>query len=139
MAAALELMKKILQGIWNAIKGFVNIFIRAINWVIGVFEAIGDFLNGAKGRPDFGKIPLLETGTMNVPEDMIAKLHQGEMVVPKKFASELRGSLKNPNQSAQGQGNTIIEINVPGNLVTEREFYKTVGGELNKMMARGYT
>jgi hypothetical protein len=38
----------------------------------------------------FAGLASLDTGTYNVPKDMVANIHQGEMVVPKPFADSIR-------------------------------------------------
>lgn len=40
----------------------------------------------------YGQLASLDTGTMEVPKDMTANIHKGEMVVPKPFADSVRSS-----------------------------------------------
>lgn len=48
----------------------------------------------------FAAMASLDTGTMNVPHDMIAHIHQGEMVVPRPFAEGIRSSMGNSSSSS---------------------------------------
>lgn len=41
----------------------------------------------------YAGLAALATGTMDVPQDMVAQIHRGEMVVPQTFASGLRSML----------------------------------------------
>ena len=77
----IDAIVKIIKTPINVLIDGLNLFIKALNkikipnWVPGV---------GGKGL-HFDKIPKLEVGTNFVPEDMLAMIHKGEAVVPKKF------------------------------------------------------
>lgn len=89
-------MKEVVEGIFGAIKGIVK---GILNAVIGSLNGFVSALNGLSfNTPDWvpglgGKsfsfnvshIPYLEDGTNYVPQDMVAYLHKGEAVVPKKY------------------------------------------------------
>lgn len=111
-------------AVWDAIKGAANSawdYIKNIRWgeVLvnigkGLGNAIIDLINGAI-RGAFSGIPMLKDhipqiprfaeGINFVPYDMLAVIHQGEAVIPKKY-----------NPSAGGNGGTVININA-GNLI----------------------
>jgi phage-related minor tail protein len=110
----------IVSGIWEGIKsnfkagintviGFVNGFIQKINSIkinIPKVEVPGF---GTQGGQSYGfnlpEIPQLATGTGYVPQDMLAEIHKGEMIVPKKY---------NPMNSNTGAG---INITITGNTI----------------------
>ena len=88
------------DGVLKGFKDIVNGLIDGINNVIAIpFNGINGVLKGIKNinilghKPfkglvhtiDIPEIPHLSVGTNYVPEDMMAMIHEGEAVVPKKF------------------------------------------------------
>lgn len=111
------------DGIVKAFKTIVNGIIGGINRVVKVpFDGINGVLKKIKNISIAGKkpfaglvhtvsvpqIPKLSVGTNKVPEDMLAMIHEGEAVVPKKF-----------NPYANGMNNSMLGImnNNKGNQV----------------------
>jgi phage-related protein len=88
------------DGIWGGIKSVVNSIIGGINTLIrGLNKVrfdIPDWVPGIGGK-SFGisipLIPKLATGTNYVPQDMLAYLHEGEAVVPKKYNPAADGGI----------------------------------------------
>lgn len=100
----------------NVAKGFANGFISAINFFIdglntlikpikAVLQALSDVTGIGKGINFKGakipKIPKLATGTPNIETEGLYHLHEGEMVVPKRY---------NPNTDGYDSGKDNRQI-----------------------------
>lgn len=114
---------------WNTFvegfKGFVNALIGGWNWLVPAKYEIA---------------PWLATGTSNLPNDMLAQVHQGEMVVPKTFADSIRsGEVTLGGPKGTNTGTTIVNnYYVEGSVISERELYKKTGANMTKLRKMGY-
>jgi len=103
---AWEGIKQIFKGVFDALWGIVkyplnliidglNFLIRGLNKIsIGIPDWLADLLGmerGSKFGFNIPEIPKLATGTNYVPQDMLAYLHEGEAVVPKKYNPDATG------------------------------------------------
>ena len=115
---------------WTAFKtglvGFINTIIKGINWL--TVWPVGDL----------AYVPYFDKGTDELAQDTIANVHKGEMIVPSDFATAIRNGDLALSGPGGGSAGTVININVGGNIVTERDFYKSVGTELTKLRRQGY-
>lgn len=59
----------------------------------------------------------LDVGAWSVPHNMVAQIHQGEMVVPENFASGLRGAVGGSGGSGSGGGDNHTHIHMHGPFV----------------------
>lgn len=88
-----SVVNPIISGVNGLLKGLGNGINKVIDMLNKISFDVPDWVPklGGKhfginlGHVSWGNIPLLETGTNYVPNDMLAMLHQGEAVVPKKF------------------------------------------------------
>jgi len=92
-----------IKGIWNRVSGWfkshvvqplVRIFNGLKTKITGIWDGIKSVVNWVPriGGKSFGinipAIPKLAAGTNYIPQDMLAYLHEGETVVPKKYNDE---------------------------------------------------
>lgn len=155
----IDFVKNVFSGNWkaawqnvknifkNAVSGFANIIKFPLNQMINLVNAFIKGLNklkipkwvpgvGGKGI-NIPLIPKLATGTNYVPDDMIAMIHEGEAVVPKKFNPYANGmdstrisSMQNTyNPNIQVYNNVNIEQDPLGQLVHNIKTYS--GGSPN--------
>ena len=135
-----NIFKSIMSGIANILKAPINAIIGGINGFIKGLNKI-KIPNwvpvvGGKGI-NIPLIPKLATGTNYVPDDMLAMIHEGEAVVPKKFNPYANGmdstrisSMQNTyNPNIQVYNNVNIEQDPLGQLVHNIKTYS--GGSPN--------
>lgn len=135
-----NIFKSIMSGIGNILKAPINAIIGGINGFIKGLNKI-KIPNwvpvvGGKGI-NIPLIPKLATGTNYVPDDMLAMIHKGEAVVPKKFNPYANGidstrisSMQNTyNPNIQVYNNVNIEQDPLGQLVHNIKTYS--GGSPN--------
>jgi len=93
-----QIFKGVFDSLWGIVKFPLNLIIDGINWVIDALNSLSikipDWVPKYGGRTwgiNIPKIPKLATGTNYVPQDMLAYLHEGEAVVPKKYNPDATG------------------------------------------------
>lgn len=144
------------NGLGKVVKGAANIIIGLINGILGAIERMVNGLGNAINRipkfkvpkwvpglggSEFGlpsiprvslpRIPKLQTGTNFVPEDMLAFLHKGEAVVPKKFNPGAGGSTRHEHY-----GTIRVEgVNNSGELVASMDWIMNNGKMIAKATA----
>lgn len=135
-----NIFKNIMSGIGNILKTPINVIIAGINTFIKGLNHIKIPkwvpVVGGKGI-NIPLIPKLATGTNYVPDDMLAMIHEGEAVVPKKFNPYANGidstrisSMQNTyNPNIQVYNNVNIEQDPLGQLVHNIKTYS--GGSPN--------
>lgn len=135
-----NIFKNIMSGIGNILKTPLNVIISGINTFIKGLNhiKIPKWVPGVGGKGiNIPLIPKLATGTNYVPDDMIAMIHEGEAVVPKKFNPYANGidstrisSMQNTyNPNIQVYNNVNIEQDPLGQLVHNIKTYS--GGSPN--------
>lgn len=135
-----NIFKNIMSGIGNILKMPLNVIIAGINTFIKGLNhiKIPKWVPGVGGKGiSIPLIPKLATGTNYVPDDMIAMIHEGEAVVPKKFNPYANGidstrisSMQNTyNPNIQVYNNVNIEQDPLGQLVHNIKTYS--GGSPN--------
>jgi tape measure domain-containing protein len=111
--------KDIFDGIKEAFKSVINWIIDKFNWFIRQVNKIQfpdwDFLGPLAGKGfNFDELQRLNTGTNYVPQDMVAMIHEGEAVVPKKFNPYANNM--SPSMVGTMTGGNNIVINVENNM-----------------------
>lgn len=135
-----NIFKSIMSGIGNILKAPINAIIGGINGFIKGLNKIKipNWVPAVGGKGiNIPLIPKLATGTNYVPDDMLAMIHEGEAVVPKKFNPYANGidstritSMQNTyNPNIQVYNNVNIEQDPLGQLVHNIKTYS--GGSPN--------
>lgn len=138
--SVVNIFKSIMSGIANILKAPINAIIGGINGFIKGLNKIKipNWVPAVGGKGiNIPLIPKLATGTNYVPDDMLAMIHEGEAVVPKKFNPYANGidstrisSMQNTyNPNIQVYNNVNIEQDPLGQLVHNIKTYS--GGSPN--------
>jgi len=91
------------------------------------------FTGSDMGRPE------LAVGAGDIPADMAATLHQGEIVVPKTFADSIRnGEFVMSAKGLSSEGNQTVIVNVYGSVTTENELADAINKNIQKRKVRGH-
>lgn len=125
-----DTITNVFSTIGDIIKAPINAIIDAINNVLDSINniTIPDWVPGIGGKhTNFKPITPLATGTNYVPEDMLAVIHEGEAVVPKKFNPYANGI--NPT-TIGSMGTLTPSINITINNDMEMD---TLGQLVNKV------
>jgi hypothetical protein len=125
------LQNPVFRAILNTLAVFFRGIIMALTILIGIFNPLAALIVAAMTLPSFA------TGTGNVPKDMVAQLHQGEMVVPKTFAEDMRSGMF-PGGSGTNNVTNEFNIFVEGDVVTERGIVQAFSTEAKKLQKQGY-
>ncbi|HOX30919.1 MAG TPA: tape measure protein [Spirochaetales bacterium] len=82
---------------------------------------------------------VFDVGTPMVPEDMVAKVHKGETIIPASFSEGLRrGDL---TLSKGGSGTTVVyqtTVHVAGSVQAENDLADSISKRIDRRKARGY-
>ena len=120
-----ELGKALGEG-GDAMDKFKSIALNAISQVAeSLLKDLGGSLFGGKSGGGFGDfvgsavsgigsffsgfLPSFDVGSYNVPSDMTANIHKGEMIIPAKKAAQIRGGGMNTGGTSVVQNITIGE------------------------------
>jgi hypothetical protein len=95
------------------------IFERSVSQPLsnGIVNGIDGLLGGSGGIGGFFKdiLPSFDVGSYNLPKDMIAQVHKGEMIIPAAQAQQIRSG------GGMGGGVTVVQNNTFGNGVNRAE------------------
>lgn len=104
------------NNIWSSIRNFINKIISGINTMIRGMNKLKwnapswvPVIGGKSWGINIPTIPYLATGTNYVPQDMVAYLHEGEAVVPKKFNPAVAGNEADADAMAQAVYRAIMD------------------------------
>ncbi len=109
-------IKGVLNVIIGGFEGFINIVIKGLNKLLKPLRDLGNEvlkLVGAKvsiGNISTVSLPRLDVGTDYVPADMMAIIHKGEKIIPKKFNSEQYINQISNNQETNDLLRELIEV-----------------------------
>lgn len=122
LGAGADFVNGFIKGLGDLPKKLFNAIASAVR---GIKVDIGPFHISASGiRIDMPKLdwpqlqlPSFATGAWNLPSDMVAQVHKGEMIVPRDIAERLRGgrAFGGGGAAAGGGGDVqIINITISG-------------------------
>jgi len=107
-------------------------------------EAVGDEGDDEVGHyivlPGGKKLYVYASGSADLDEDQIAKVHQGEMIVPRTFADSIRsGDLALSGRKVGGSTTIyeIYEVNVEGSVMAEDDLAVKIARAIKRKTTRG--
>ncbi len=95
-------------------------------------------LKSLEGKDAFLKSKGYAVGTSFVPSDMMANIHQGEMIVPRTFSDSIRSGELSLSSGQSSGGGVYVTVNVNGSVTAERDLAVTISKEIRKQTVRGY-
>ncbi len=111
--------KKVVDGMGDMIKGFINTAIGLVNGLIDGFnDNIISAINTVPGFsiPKVPHIPLLAQGVNRVPKDMLAIIHKDEAVVPAKMNPFNPNATTNNDNTNNSKSVTIGQVILNNNM-----------------------
>jgi phage-related protein len=147
------------HGVWDTISGFFGfIFGEAekAKATIGEVQNLGTTPVGQYSTANAGGVPEYQTGAWNIPENQMAFLHRGEMVLPPEIAAAvrslaghaaggggsvpLRATVERSDRSTERGDVTIenLEVNVPVHGLLRAETPQDVANAMRRAAAMGY-
>jgi len=147
-SAAWEFVKSAASDSMNFVIGKINDLIGAINLIPGVNIPIVAKVDWGQATPPAGQAAFKQldsyaVGTNSVRRDMVANIHQGEMIIPAKQSQKLRSQGvtidnidKRPTTVASsGTGGNSFVININGTNKTTSEIMNELVPQLKLRMA----
>ena len=76
-----------------------------------------------------------DVGSWSIPEDQMAMVHQGEIIVPRTFSEGIRRgelSLSSNGNVSKSESPLYVTVNVGGSVVTENQLIDSVYNGIRK-------
>lgn len=124
---------QVFRGVINSISAWIN------EWIIAPINAVLVALRNIKigGAQPFSwvgqlpEIPQFAAGTMNVPQDMLAMVHKGEIIIPRSFAEDIRRG----NASGMG-GGMQVTINIQSPVVRQDSDLEAIARQVEEAVTQ---
>lgn len=98
-------------SVFNTATKLITTFVDGpLNKLIEGFNNLTDF-DFSFGMSGFS-LPGFASGTFNVPQDMLAVIHKGEMIIPSSIAADIRGGVSSLPQNITNNNASGIEISI---------------------------
>lgn len=108
---------EVFKGIVNSIGSWINAnVISPINEALAKMRDI-EILGGKPFEflPTIPEIPQFAQGAFNIPQNMLAVVHRGEMIIPRPFAEDLR------RRGGFGGGNVYVTVQIESPVIRSEQ------------------
>ena len=124
-----HLAKSIKQITADAATTYSNVF-AFLSPELGPFAAVPAAGAAALVTAQIANVPSFDVGSWQIPRDMMANIHQGEMIIPKPFADSIR-----ENGVMSGGGGNVIHLQINAmDAHSVRQLFMREGGALAKSL-----